>query len=389
MTRLRNLTAYLIPAMLALGTASPVQAYVGLCCAKCGGNMPLNIPGAGVPETHEFRLKLSPTFMHMDELRDGTDSVSPANLLGNPAAGGFMAVPTEMDMTMLNLAVGYSFTDRWFGGLMMMYEDNAMDMRFNQGMQTMTGRDGYTMRSQGISDTMLMAKYLLYADDPLIPTEQTSVFLGLSLPTGSIEERNDEHPLALRRDDLLPYGMQLGSGTVDPSLGFTYSASSSPWWWGANVIGTARLYENSQDYRWGNELRYDAYVMHQVRYDTVLEFQLNGRLQGDIRGEAAEVASGRSGHATEGDPASTFMTPLYDPDNYGGHQVFATAGVQWQPWPLHILNLQLSLPIYRDLNGPQLETDYRIMATWYVEIPTAASVRYRGGHSDRPSKLGF
>jgi len=24
--------------------------FLGLCCGKCGGNMPLNIPGAGTPE---------------------------------------------------------------------------------------------------------------------------------------------------------------------------------------------------------------------------------------------------------------------------------------------------------------------------------------------------
>ena len=29
--------------------ASLAQAYVGLCCAHCGGNMPLNIPGGGIP----------------------------------------------------------------------------------------------------------------------------------------------------------------------------------------------------------------------------------------------------------------------------------------------------------------------------------------------------
>ena len=34
-------------------------AYLGLCCAHCGGNMPLNILGGGIPETHEFRFKLS------------------------------------------------------------------------------------------------------------------------------------------------------------------------------------------------------------------------------------------------------------------------------------------------------------------------------------------
>jgi len=59
-------------------------AYSGLCCAKCGGNMPMNILGGGIPETHEFRFKISPMYMRMDGLRDGTSNVSTGDILGIP-----------------------------------------------------------------------------------------------------------------------------------------------------------------------------------------------------------------------------------------------------------------------------------------------------------------
>jgi hypothetical protein len=78
----------------------PASAYVGLCCAKCGGNMPMNILGGGIPETSEWRFKISPMFMHMDGLRDGTDDVDvddilgmPMDMMGNPT-GKYMAAPT-------------------------------------------------------------------------------------------------------------------------------------------------------------------------------------------------------------------------------------------------------------------------------------------------------
>jgi hypothetical protein len=35
------------------------QLFLGLCCGKCGDNMPLNIPGAGTPEPHELRVKIN------------------------------------------------------------------------------------------------------------------------------------------------------------------------------------------------------------------------------------------------------------------------------------------------------------------------------------------
>ncbi|MCK4587882.1 MAG: hypothetical protein KAU29_11085, partial [Gammaproteobacteria bacterium] len=63
---------------------------------------------------------------------------------------------------------------------------------------------------------------------------------------------------------------------------------------------------------------------------------------------------------------------------------------QWQPAPLHIVDFNVGLPLYRDLNGPQLEEDYRVMLTWFVEIVTEKSRRF--GKKDKmkgDSKLGF
>ena len=291
------------------------QAYMGLCCAKCGGNMPLNIVGGGVPETRELRLKLQPSFMKMDGLRDGTGSAGEGALLGGmPPA--FMAVPTEMDMSMINLAVGYSFTDDFFGGVMFMRQKKSMKMRFGDMMRKSSGQDGFTMESEGLADTMLMAKYRLSTDDPLVPTKQVSLFTGLSLPTGSIDERNSKHPLAA---EPLPYGMQLGSGTFDPTIGILYQGSLSPLWWGTNLLYTERLYDNKHGYRLGPELRLDLYGLFQVRHDTVLELQLNGSHLGEIEGEMDDAAGGIVAKSAK--TSSGFTTPLWDPDNYGGTKV--------------------------------------------------------------------
>jgi len=381
--------------LLLLIVALPASAYIGLCCAKCGGNMPMNILGGGIPETNEFRFKISPMYMRMDGLRDGTSNVHandilgmPVDMMGNPT-GKYMAAPTDMDMTMLNLSMGYSFSDRFFAGAMLMYKDNDMDMKFSPMMQTMTGKKDFTMESDGLGDTMLMAKYRLFADDPLIPTSQMSLFFGLSLPTGSIDKKNHGHPLDFRRDELLPYGMQLGSGTFDPSIGLLYQGSSSPWWWGVNGVYTARLYDNKRDYRLGDEFRLDGYAMYQFKPNWLLQAQLNGEYKGDIDGEMNQFADGRSGHVMQGNSDSPAATPLWDTDNYGGTKLFATLGVQWQPAPLHVIDFNFGVPLYQDLNGPQLKSDYRVMLTWFIEVPTKKSVRYGIRKPAGDSSLGF
>jgi len=370
-------------------SAGPAAAYVGLCCGKCGGNMPMNIPGGGVPETAEFRFKLTPSLMHMDGLRDGTSSVSASSLLGVPADGVYMAAPESMDMTMLGLSAGYSFTDDLFAGLMFMWMDKRMDMKFNTAMKGLTGQPGYTMKSAGMGDTMLMAKVRLFADDPLIPRRQASLLVGLSLPTGSIDEKNDSHPVAGRRAELLPYGMQLGSGTFDPTLGLLYQGSSSPWWWGGNLTGTWRLYDNARDYRLGDRYALDGYLMRQFRPDALVQVQLNAEHRDDIDGVMDAYASGDSGRANTVPHPNAPMTPLWETDHYGGTKVYATAGVQWQPRQLHILDLSFQVPVYQDLNGPQLEDDWRVMLTWYVEVPTRLSIRHPDHAAAGPAELGF
>ncbi len=389
MIQKRTKYALLISVLMSLTGTQPALAFVGLCCGKCGGNMPMNIPGGGIPETYEFRFKVSPSFMHMEGLRSGTDPVSIDSVLGMPSMGKFMAAPTEMDMSMLNVSFGYSFSDKFFAGMMFMYKDNRMQMQFNDMMQAMTGQEGFTMESSGLGDTMLMAKYRLFADDPLIPASQASLFFGLSLPTGSIDERNTTHPVPIRQDELQPYSMQLGSGTFDPTLGILYQGSSSPFWWGVNAMYTARLYDNKRDYRLGNNFRLDTYGMFQFSASWLVQAQLNAFYQDSISGEMDESTSGDSGHVIPGNPNSPFATPLWDPENYGGTQLFTTLGVQWQPAQFHVLDFQFSLPLYRDLNGLQLETDYRVMLTWFYELPTSNSVRYTGKRKSGDSKLGF
>jgi hypothetical protein len=384
---MRRVILICVTCFLVLLIPLSARAYIGLCCGKCGGNMPMNIPGGGIAETYEFRFKLSWQFMDMGGLMDGTHSVDADSLL--MPTGKFMAVPTGMDMNMASLSAGYSFSDKLFGAIMFMWNEKSMDMKFSPMMKSLTGRDGFTMKTEGMGDTMLMAKYELYANDPLIPSSEASLFLGLSLPTGSINERNSDHPVPERKGELVPYGMQLGSGTFDPTIGVLYEGSSSPYWWGADAFYTARLYNNSRDYRLGDEFRSDLWGMYQFSYDLLAQLQLNGRSCGKIRGMMDESATGASGRVMPNHPETPFATPLWDPNNYGGNRLSVTAGFQWQPFPMHIIDLQVGVPLYQDINGPQLKEKYRVMLTWYIELPTRASVRHTGGDHGEKSKLGF
>ncbi len=338
---------------LSLPESLDYQLFIGLCCGKCGGNMPLNIPGAGTPEPHEFRVKANLSWTEMKGMRRGTSNRSISSTLGE-----YMMSPTKMSMLMSSVSVGYAFSDRFFAGIMGMYMSMDMEMKRRDGRQS-------SMYSQGVGDTMLMTKTLLFADDYLIPKNQVSLLLGASVPTGSINQ--DE------RGVISPYSMQLGSGTFDPFIGVLYQGSSSPFWWGANISYLGRLYENYKGYNLGDEFRCDLYSFYQVRHDLVAEVQIKGKYVGDIEGQARQIEHG-DGHMM-GNPNMPFMSNLYDPDNYGGTTVELTAGIQWQPFHNHIINAQFSVPIYQNLHGTQLEKDYNASITYYFEFPLGKSRR--------------
>ena len=328
--------------------------FMGLCCGKCGGNMPLNIPGAGTPEPHEFRIKMNLSWGRMVGLRRGTSNRSTKDTLGQ-----YMMTQRKMDMYMSNVSVGYAFSDRFFAGIMGMYMEKDMEMIRRGGRRS-------SMNSQGAGDTMLMTKTLLYADDYLIPTSQVSLLLGVSIPTGSIDQDD--------KGQILPYSMQLGSGTFDPFFGILYEGSNSPFWWGANASYLARAYENYKSYNLGDEYRLDLYGMYQLRHNLVGELQIKGKYVGDLEGEAQEIEQDGDGHMN-GNPNMAFMSNLYDPDNYGGSTVDLTTGVQWQPFRNHILNAQFSVPLFQNLHGTQMERDFTASVTYYIEVPLRKSRR--------------
>lgn len=331
--------------LIMLFWVSAAQAYIGLCCAHCGGNMPLNLSGGGIPEPKEFRFKISQMFMEMGPLRDGTDDVISSEIIGMANGTTFPAVPNSMQQYMTMFGAAYSFTDDFALMAMTNYTRNDMQMEVHSSI----GGKNFTMSSDGIGDFTLLSKYRAYANDDLVPTNQVSVLFGLSLPTGAIERKFTNHSVAAQNGKIMPYKMQLGSGTVDPIIGLTYQGSHDPFWWGLNTQLEAHVYDNKQGYHRGQEFRYDFYAMKQVHDKWVLHAQLNGQYEGRFSDEPYNgriLGEGRSG-------AGNFLSPLFDPHNSGGHKLNVSFGAQFQPIPLHIIEVTASVPIHQDLNGPQ------------------------------------
>lgn len=272
----------------------------------------------------KFSLGYSYEFMKMDGMRDGTDELSPAQV----RARGFMMSPIDMDMQMHMFHLGYQANHRLALMAMLSYLDNEMTMENGASVRS-------KMKSDGFGDLTLSGRYELLK-------EANSMFgmtAGLSIPTGSIDEKNTA---GVR----LPYMMQLGSGTWDPMIGMDYSYHYGSWVLGINANAVFRLRDNTNNYHLGNEYHMSLSASHPLGENFTGQLRLDGKNTGEIEGRDTSLALG--------------MSPANRADFYGGQRVDAVMGISFNPGQIPaVLNAEFGLPIYEYTNGPRLETDYR------------------------------
>ncbi len=172
------------------------------------------------------------------------------------------------------LGVMYAPTNRLT--LMAMFNYLAYDMT----LRTRMGVD-FTTASQGLGDTRISALYGLYNRN-----RQSLHLMGVSIPTGSIEERD---ATAMESNAQLPYPMQTGSGTWDFLPGLTYLGQGERVSWGAQAIGTLRLGENARDYTLGNQLLATGWLAYRWNKWWSTSLRLEGTTAEKIAGQDQEL----------------------------------------------------------------------------------------------------
>jgi len=302
-------------------------------------------------------------YMHMEMRgnRIGTDSVTPEEVVTtvpNPFFGTPMQPPTlrvvPLDMTMDMHMVGamYGLSDRVTLMAMGMVLDNSMDhVTFQGGMGT-TVLGTFTTGTDGIGDTTVGA--IIGLDDGKTPHQQINLGLALSLPTGSITQTDQIlTPMGTTPTPRLPYPMQLGSGTFDFKPSLTARTLIGKWSLGAQASATVRLDTNDQDYSLGDSLALTAWAAYELAPWISISGRLKGMTVGRIDGQ---------------DPLIVAPVQTANPDNFGGETLEALIGVNLAGSDGFVkgqrLAIEAGFPLVRDLNGPQMETDFTLTVGW-------------------------
>jgi hypothetical protein len=282
----------------------------------------------------EWMLSYRYMTMDMRGNRDGRSNRSTREVLQD-----FPVAPRRMSMEMHMVGVMYAPTDDLTLMAMVPLVRLHMDHINRMGVK-------FSTSSEGIGDVKLTGLYVLRR----MGLHRVHLNMGLSVPTGSVDEKDDT-PLGRQR---LPYPMQIGSGTLDLLPGLTYLGQSEAYSWGAQSLATLRLGENTHDYKLGNRFHATGWLARRWTRALSTSVRLEWQVWKNIHGADPDL-----------NPA---LVPTADPDRRAGSRVDLAFGLNWffRSGVLrgHRLAVEYAVPVYQWLDGPQLEADWLVTVGW-------------------------
>lgn len=299
------------------------------------GHAPIQVMGDHTHTKGEIMISYRYMLMNMNGNGDGTDELSNSEILRN-GSGDYMVAPIEMPMEMHMLGVMYAFSDDLTVMAMIPYLQNSMDHVTAMG-------GAFTTESSGVGDISLSALYNFYRNKNSSAHWQ----FGLSLPTGSIEEKDDT---PMGANSLLPYPMQIGSGSYDFKPGVTYLTQNESISFGTQFSAIVRLIDNDNDYR-----RSDVY-----KNISWLGYKLTDWVSPQMSFTLSSWTnySGRDARYDMG--LNSDLVHTIDPELKAGTRADLGLGLNFKgpEGPFHDLRFAFNfdLPVYQNLEGPQMLT---------------------------------
>lgn len=308
---------------------------------------PISVMGDHSHHKGEFMISYRYMHMSMDQNKNGNNELGVADVLDD-----YLVSPVEMEMDMHMFGLMYAPTDKLTLMAMVNLIDTSMDHQIRNGIVMMNpniNSDLFTTGSDGFGDTVVSGIYELSNHN----ASKWLLNLGISLPTGSIDEKDIVPPVNATNPSQLPFPMQIGSGTYDILPGLTYTRLNERTSWGAQAKAVIRLADNDNDYTKGNKLEAQAWhswlLNKNVSVSTRVSFQDWGDYDGLDNQQVLPVFNPMVGVNT---------VPTVDPSLRGGSQADFAAGINTS-WgdSGHRLAAEIAYPVWHDLDGPQLATD--------------------------------
>lgn len=218
--------------------------------------------GVMADHTHnkgEWMFSYRYMFMNMEGLKNGLNEVPFSDALES-----YMVSPERMRMNGHMLGLMFAPSNKLTLSLMAKYATNEMEHITQMGSH-------FATTSAEFGDTKFAALYRLIHRNK----SKLHVELGLMIPSGSISSR-DVVPASAPNEVILPYPMQIGTGTWDMTVGLTYFREFNHVNIGAQGRSLFRTGTNENDYRLGNKYEINIWSS----FDVSPWLSISGRLEG-------------------------------------------------------------------------------------------------------------
>jgi len=155
--------------------------------------------------------------------------------------------------------------------------------------------------------------------------------------------------------------MQLGSGTWDLLPGLTYLGNNDTLNWGAQGVAVVRLGDNDNDYTLGDRFNLTGWIAKNWTSQWSSSLRVNGEWWGNIDDSDKKLS-----------PMAPNMVPTADPDKRAGRRFDLLLGASFAPasgwFQGQRFAAEFGAPVYQNLDGPQLETDWTVTFGWQLVI---------------------
>ncbi|WP_303318832.1 transporter [Flavivirga abyssicola] len=297
------------------------------------GHAPISVMADHVHHKKEIMVSYRYMTMDMRQLRQGTDDATNADAHAN-----YMVAPQDMIMNMHMLGFMYAPSDKITLMVMANYLENDMTLQMRNGNQFSTSTNGF-------GDISINALYSLFNKNRKALHAQ----IGVSIPTGSIEEKN-VLPMSMGNAVQLPYPMQLGTGSFGTKLGLTYLGQCDKLSWGHQLTGIININDNDQDYKFGNRYNFNNWIAAKAGDNLSVSIRLEGILVDEIDGQSPALTPMMVTTADTANSGETFIN-----SGFGLNYLIINGGLKGLRFAA-----ECTTPLYQDLNGIQLKQNYNL-----------------------------
>ena len=318
-------------ALLSLGISSVTSQC--LLHSSSALSQPISVMGAHMHPKGELMFSYNLSYMDMNGMQEGNVPLAQDEVLNR-----YMMYSSKMKMPMHMVMGMYAISDKVNVMVMTHYMSCSMDMLHQMG--TMSHEMNSTVRGWG--DTRITGLFKVFGN------ETTSIIAqgGLSLPTGSIENRDD---MGMNPHRNLGYAMQFGSGTVDLIGSIAHTKTSPVFSYGLQSGFIIRNGVNEQNYHLGNQYYATVWAGRTLFNRLFLGVKTNGTIYQTVDGMDTDM---------------DMMSSTGDPKNTGYERVNGSVYLAWQPLKDEniTLHVEYETPLIDEVTGVQMSLDKVIYA---------------------------